>query len=110
VQVDLTSSKEDKDTVTKRDEAEIRVETESDHLKYFCFEMDRSSCPICVDLLKCHLCPSHTKVAVKDSNTSKFSHLKSKHPEEYVLACQASKKRSKSFRTEEAAAPKLTLG
>ena len=78
--------------------------------KYFGFETDGNGRPLCVDLPKCRLCPNHTTVAAKDSNTSNlYSHLKTKHPEEYALACQASKKKSKSFSTEEAAAPKLTL-
>ena len=39
-------------------------------------------------------CARHTTVAVKDLNTSNLcSHLKSKHPEEYALVCQASKKK-----------------
>ena len=78
--------------------------------KYFGFETDGNGRLLCVDLPKCRLCPNHTTVAAKDSNTSNlYSHLKTKHPEEYALACQASKKKSKSFSTEEAAAPKLTL-
>jgi len=78
--------------------------------KYFGFETDGNGRPLCVDLPKCHLCPSRTTVTAKDSNISNlYSHLKSKHLEEYALACQASKKKGKSFRTEEPAVPKLTL-
>ena len=45
--------------------------------KYFGFEADRNGRPLCVDLPKCRLCPNHTTVAAKDSNTSNlYSHLK----------------------------------
>ena len=63
---------------------------------YFGFETDGNGHPLCVDLPKCCLCPNHTTVTAKDSNTSNlYSHLKTKHPEEYALACQASKKKGK---------------
>jgi len=89
------ASGEDEVTTTEMDE----TETKSDVLvlkrkakafvwKYFGFKRDGNGCPLCVDLLKYHLCPSHTMVAAKDSNTSNLcSHLKSKYLEEYALAC-----------------------
>jgi len=77
--------------------------------KYFGFEADRNGRPLCVDLPKCHLCPNHTTVAAKDSNTSNlYSHLKTKHPWEYDLACQACKKRKSDSSTEKAV-PTFTL-
>ena len=65
--------------------------------KYFVFETDINGCPRCVNSPKCRLC--NVTVATKDSNTSNlYSHLKSKHPDEYLIAQRASNtsKRSKS--------------
>jgi len=68
------ASKEDEVTIDK-------TETNSDFLvpkrktkafvwKYFGFETDGNGGPLCVDLPKCRLCPSHTTVTAKDSNTA----------------------------------------
>ena len=70
--------------------------------KYFCFEADKMAV-LFVSIYQ-SLCPSHTTAAAKDSNAfNLYSHLKTKHSQEYNLACQASKKKRKaSSRTEKA--------
>ena len=51
--------------------------------------LDCNGHPHCVNSPKCHLC--QTTIAAKDSNTfNLYSHLKSKHLEEYLLAQRAS--------------------
>ena len=107
------ASGEDEVTTTEMDEMETesfkKGKQKAFAWKYFGFETNGNDLSLCVDLPKRRLCPSHTAVAAKDSNTSNlYSYLKSKHPEEYALACQASKKKVKNFRTEEPAVLKFT--
>ena len=63
--------------------------------KYFGFETDRNGRPLRVDAPKCRLCQA--TVAAKDSNTSNlYSHLRNKHPEEFVIAQRASSSKKKN--------------
>ena len=60
--------------------------------KYFGFETGR---PLRVDSPKCRLCQA--TVAAKDSNTSNLhSHLRNKHPNEYLIAQRSSNSKAKS--------------
>ena len=62
--------------------------------KYFGFETGRNGRPLRVDAPKCRLCQA--TVAAKDSNTSNlYSHLRNKHPEEFVIAQRASSSKKK---------------
>ena len=63
--------------------------------KYFGFETDGNGRPLHVDSPKCRLCQA--TVAAKDSNTSNlYSHLRNKHPNEYLLAQHSSNSKAKS--------------
>ena len=65
--------------------------------KYFGFETDRNGRPLRIDTPKCRLCQA--TVAAKDSNTSNlYSHLRNKHPEEFVIAQRASSSKKKNSR------------
>ena len=67
-----------------------KKKTKSFVWNYFEFETDCNGRPHCINSPKCRLCQA--TIAAKDSNTSNlYSHLKSKHPEEYLLAQHASK-------------------
>ena len=63
--------------------------------KYFGFETDANGSPLRVDSPKCRLCQA--TVAAKDSNTSNlYSHLRNKHPQEFLIAQRASSSKTKS--------------
>ena len=60
----------------------LKTKTKPFIWKYFGFETDTNDRPRCVNSPKCRLC--NVTVATKDFNTSNlYSHLKSKHPDEY---------------------------
>ena len=70
-----------------------KKKTKSFVWNYFGFESDGNGRPRCINSPKCHLC--RATIAAKDSNTTNlYSHLKSKHPEEFLLAQRASNKGS----------------
>ena len=66
--------------------------------KYFGFETDGNGRPLRLNAPKCRLCQA--TVAAKDSNTSNlYSHLRNKHPEEFVIAQRASSSKKSSRRS-----------
>ena len=70
-----------------------KKKTKSFVWNYFGFESDGNGRPRCINSPKCRLC--RATIAAKDSNTTNlYSHLKSKHPEEFLLAQRASNKGS----------------
>ena len=87
---EISNSERDKLESISSDTCVLKRKTKGFVWKYFGFETDRNGHLHFVNLPKCCLCQA--TVAVEDSNTSNlYSHLKSKHPEDYSIA-QVSKK------------------
>ena len=77
-----------------RDTLVLMKKTKAFVWKYFGFETNSNGRPCCVDMPKCHLW--QVTIVARDCNTlNLYSHLRSTHPEEFVLVQRASNKSSK---------------